>query len=53
MMKFFIMYIDIEDRGFNCEEIWYDCEWSEEFFWEMMDEVCDYDDFFIDGLLWI
>ena len=31
-MKFFITYIDIEDRGFNREEIWYDRERSEELF---------------------
>ena len=48
-MKFFITYIDIEDRGFNREEIWYDRERSEELFWEMMDEARDHDDFFIDG----
>lgn len=47
-MKFFITYIDIEDRGFNREEIWYDRERSEELFWEMMDEARDHDDFFID-----
>ena len=52
-MKFFITYIDIEDRGFNREEIWYDRERSEELFWEMMDEARDHDDFFIDGPLWI
>ena len=52
-MKFFITYIDIEDRGFNREEIWYNRERSEQLFWEMMDEARDYDDFFIDGPLWI
>ncbi|CAM4091649.1 adaptor protein [Bacillus manliponensis] len=52
-MKFYISYIDIEDRGFNREEIWYNRERSEELFWEMMDEARDYDDFFIDGPLWI
>lgn len=52
-MKFYISYIDIENRGFNREEIWYNRERSEELFWEMMDEARDYDDFFIDGPLWI
>ncbi|ABS21240.1 adaptor protein MecA [Bacillus cytotoxicus] len=52
-MKFFITYVDIEDRGFNREEIWYNRERSEQLFWEMMDEARDYDDFFIDGPLWI
>ncbi|WP_242136524.1 adaptor protein MecA [Bacillus cereus group sp. BfR-BA-01360] len=50
-MKFFITYVDIEDRGFNREEIWYNRERSEQLFWEMMDEARDYDDFFIDGPL--
>ncbi|PFA24645.1 MULTISPECIES: adaptor protein MecA [Bacillus cereus group] len=52
-MKFFITYVDIEDRGFNREEIWYNRERSEQLFWEMMDEARDHDDFFIDGPLWI
>ncbi|MGG0185674.1 adaptor protein MecA [Bacillus rhizoplanae] len=52
-MKFYISYIDIEDRGFNREEIWYNRDRSEQLFWEMMDEARDHDDFFIDGPLWI
>ena len=52
-MKFFITYVDIEDRGFNREEIWSSRERSEQLFWEMMDEARDHDDFFIDGPLWI
>lgn len=52
-MKFFITYVDIEDRGFDREEIWYNRERSEELFWEMMDEARGNDDFFIDGPLWI
>ncbi|MDM5153838.1 adaptor protein MecA [Bacillus sp. DX1.1] len=52
-MKFFITYVDIEDRGFNREEIWNSRERSEQLFWEMMDEARDHDDFFIDGPLWI
>ncbi|MFX3624125.1 MAG: adaptor protein MecA [Ectobacillus sp.] len=52
-VKFYISYIDIEERGFNREEIWYNRERSEQLFWEMMDEARDYDDVFIDGPLWI
>lgn len=52
-VKFYISYLDIEERGFNREEIWYNRERSEQLFWEMMDEVRDQDDFFVDGPLWI
>ncbi len=52
-MKFYISYIDIEDRGFNREDIWYNRDKSEQLFWEMMDEARGHDDFFIDGPLWI
>ena len=38
-VKFYISYIDIEERGFDREEIWYNRDRSEELFWEMMDEV--------------
>ncbi|MFD3447343.1 adaptor protein MecA [Microbacteriaceae bacterium 4G12] len=52
-MKFYISYVDIEERGFNREDIWYNREKSEQLFWEMMDEARDHDDFFVDGPLWI
>lgn len=52
-VKFYISYLDIEERGFNRQEIWYNRERSEQLFWEMMDEVRDQDDFFVDGPLWI
>lgn len=52
-VKFFISYSDIEDRGFEREEIWYNRERSEQLFWQMMDEVNDEEDFSIDGPLWI
>ena len=52
-VKFFISYRDIEDRGFDREEIWYDRERSEELFWEMMDEANDREGFSMDGPLWI
>ncbi|QDP39794.1 adaptor protein MecA [Radiobacillus deserti] len=53
-VKFYISYIDIEDRGFDREEIWYNREKSEQLFWQVMDEV-NYkeEDFNIDGPLWI
>ncbi|MEI5906535.1 adaptor protein MecA [Bacillus spongiae] len=52
-VKFYISYIDIEDRGFDREEIWYNRERSEELFWEMMDEVHQEEDFAVEGPLWI
>ncbi|MCP3761649.1 adaptor protein MecA [Domibacillus sp. A3M-37] len=52
-VKFFISYIDIEERGFDREEIWYNRERSEELFWDMMEEVHDEEDFTVDGPLWI
>ncbi|WP_040227802.1 adaptor protein MecA [Bhargavaea cecembensis] len=52
-VKFFISYIDIEERGFTRDEIWYNRDRSEELFWEMMEEVDDESDFAIEGPLWI
>ncbi|UOY92146.1 adaptor protein MecA [Ectobacillus sp. JY-23] len=52
-VKFYITYVDIEERGFSRDEIWQDRERSEQLFWEMMDEARDQDDFFADGPLWI
>lgn len=52
-VKFFISYVDVEERGFDREEIWYNREKSEELFWEMMDEVHEEEDFAFDGPLWI
>jgi adapter protein MecA 1/2 len=52
-VKFYISYIDIEERGFDREEIWYNRERSEELFWEMMDEVHHEAEFVIEGPLWI
>lgn len=52
-VKFFISYVDIEDRGFQREEIWYNRERSEQLFWQMMDEVNYQEDFHVDGPLWI
>ncbi|AUJ25795.1 MULTISPECIES: adaptor protein MecA [Virgibacillus] len=52
-VKFYISYMDIEDRGFEREEIWYNRERSEQLFWQMMDEVNFKEDFNVDGPLWI
>ena len=46
-------YLDIEDRGFNREEIWYNRERSEQLFWQVMDEAGDQESFDIEGPLWI
>ncbi|MGC4375402.1 adaptor protein MecA [Fictibacillus sp. Mic-4] len=52
-IKFFITYRDIEDRGFDREEIWSNRERSEELFWEMMDEAHQQEQFPLEGPLWI
>ncbi|WP_117170892.1 adaptor protein MecA [Paraliobacillus sediminis] len=53
-VKFYVSYKDIEHRGFNREEIWYNREKSEQLFWQVMDEVnYNGDEFSIDGPLWI
>lgn len=52
-VKFFLSYVDIEDRGFTREEVWYNRDKSEELFWEMMDEINDETEFSIEGPLWI
>lgn len=52
-VKLYISYVDIEERGFDREEIWYNRERSEELFWEMMEEIYDEDGFISDGPLWI
>ncbi|MFD2045354.1 adaptor protein MecA [Ornithinibacillus salinisoli] len=52
-VKFYISYGDIEDRGFQREEIWYNRERSEQLFWQMMDELNYKEDFQVEGPLWI
>ncbi|MBS4177400.1 adaptor protein MecA [Lederbergia citrea] len=52
-VKFYISYVDIEERGFDREEIWYNRERGEELFWEMMEEIHQEDDFVPEGPLWI
>lgn len=52
-IKFYISYLDIENLGFQREEIWYNRERSEQLFWHMMDEVNEKEDFNPDSPLWI
>ncbi|KAB2337222.1 adaptor protein MecA [Cytobacillus depressus] len=52
-VKFYISYLDIEERGFERDEIWYNRERSEELFWEMMEEVHEEEEFTVEGPLWI
>lgn len=52
-VKFYISYMDIEERGFDRDEIWYNRDRSEELFWEMMDEVHEEEEFMVEGPLWI
>ena len=52
-VKFYISYMDMEERGFDREEIWYNRDRSEELFWEMMDEVHHEEEFLVEGPLWI
>lgn len=52
-VKFYISYLDIEERGFDRDEIWYNRDRSEELFWEMMDEVHEEEEFMVEGPLWI
>ncbi|MTT30572.1 adaptor protein MecA [Terrilactibacillus sp. BCM23-1] len=52
-LKFYISYLDIETRGFDREEIWYNRERSEELFWQMMDEAHNQESFPLEGPLWI
>ncbi|MCJ1907032.1 adaptor protein MecA [Planococcus ruber] len=52
-VKFYISYLDVEERGFSRDEIWFNRDKSEELFWEMMDEVNEEADFIMEGPLWI
>jgi adapter protein MecA 1/2 len=52
-VKFYVSYVDIEDRGFDRNEIWFNRERSEELFWEMMDEIHQEEEFAVEGPLWI
>ncbi|WP_078595308.1 adaptor protein MecA [Evansella clarkii] len=52
-IKFYITYNDIERRGFEKEEIWYNRERGEELFFEMMNEANDKEQFEMNGPLWV
>lgn len=52
-LKFYISYVDIEDRGFDREEIWYNRDRSEELFWQIMEEAHHQESFSLEGPLWI
>ncbi|MEB1806267.1 MAG: adaptor protein MecA [Bacillaceae bacterium] len=52
-IKFYITYKDIESRGFDRDEIWYNRERGEELFFEMMSEAHDREEFELEGPLWI
>ena len=49
----FITYSDIEARGFSREDLWSNRKRGEEFFWSMMDEINEEEDFVVEGPLWI
>lgn len=52
-IKLFITYKDIEARGFKREDLWTNRKRGEEFFWSMMEEVNQEEDFVVEGPLWI
>jgi adapter protein MecA 1/2 len=52
-IKFYITYKDIENRGFDRDEIWYNRERGEELFFEMINEANDIENFELEGPLWI
>lgn len=52
-IKFFITYKDIEERGFDRDEIWYNRERGEELFFDMISEAHDREEFELEGPLWI
>ncbi|MCO4330913.1 adaptor protein MecA [Staphylococcus hyicus] len=52
-VKLFITYKDIEARGFKREDLWTNRKRGEEFFWSMMEEINQEEDFVVEGPLWI
>ena len=52
-VKLFITYSDIEARGFSREDLWTNRKRGEEFFWSMMDEINQEEEFVVEGPLWI
>ena len=53
ILKFYLTYTDIEARGFKRDDLWTSRKKGEEFFWSVMEEVNQEEDFFFDGPLWI
>ncbi|RIL90410.1 adaptor protein MecA [Staphylococcus chromogenes] len=52
-VKLFITYKDIEARGFRREDLWTNRKRGEEFFWSMMEEINQEENFVVEGPLWI
>lgn len=52
-IKFYLTYADIEDRGFKQSDLWTNRKKGEEFFWSMMEEVNQEEEFTVEGPLWI
>lgn len=52
-MKFYLTYADIEARGFKRDDLWTNRKAGEEFFWSMMEEINEEEEFFVEGPLWI
>ncbi|TDM12455.1 adaptor protein MecA [Macrococcus lamae] len=52
-IKFYLTYTDLEERGFKQDDLWTNRKKGEEFFWSMMEEVNQEEEFVIEGPLWI
>ncbi|GGE72011.1 adaptor protein MecA [Priestia taiwanensis] len=52
-VKFYISYMDIEKRGFDQDDLWYNREKSEQLFWEIMDDLSLEEEFMPEGPLWV
>ncbi|MCU7556429.1 adaptor protein MecA [Macrococcus capreoli] len=52
-LKFYLTYADIEARGFQRDELWTNRKAGEAFFWSMMEEINEEEEFFVEGPLWI
>ncbi|MGL4821391.1 MAG: adaptor protein MecA, partial [Bacilli bacterium] len=52
-IRFYISYVDIEERGYDRNEIWNNREQGERLFWDLMEGIDLQDEFLTDGPLWI
>jgi adapter protein MecA 1/2 len=52
-VKFYLSYIDIEKRGFNQDDLWYNRDKSEQLFWEILDDLTIQEEFMSEGPLWV